>query len=155
MAEVYMYFSCLVVTCGLESRHRWSADLSIGTSFQSCHLLRLCPLVDCHRWLDPLNERLGEVSEKFSEFFSSMGCAGEVQLSENEVGTTCLSVCLSVWFVLAHLCGLLLTVFFPPFLSSPLPFILPLSPSPLPPHRISTSIQPRDFRDQPGGSYWS
>ena len=143
MAEVYL--GCLVVTCGLDSCHRWLVGLSIGTGFQSCHLVCPRPLVGCHRWLDPLNELLGEVSEKFSEFFSGMGCAGEVQLSENEVGTT-LSVCLSVWFVLAHSCGILLTAFLPPFPSSPphppSPPILPLPPSSLSPHPPSPPILP-------------
>ena len=93
MAKVYS--DCLMITC--------SQDLLVATDVGSLLLelntlvfsrvisydLLLCPppLVDGHRWLDPLNKLLGEVSEKFSEFFSGMGCAGEVQLSESEVGS--------------------------------------------------------------------
>ncbi|XP_056154984.1 structural maintenance of chromosomes protein 5 [Lampris incognitus] len=37
------------------------------------------------RWLDPLKELVEQINEKFSEFFRSMQCAGEVDLhSENE-----------------------------------------------------------------------
>ncbi|XP_027953032.1 structural maintenance of chromosomes protein 5-like isoform X2 [Eumetopias jubatus] len=38
------------------------------------------------RWLNPLKELVEKINEKFSNFFSSMQCAGEVDLhTENEV----------------------------------------------------------------------
>lgn len=38
------------------------------------------------RWLNPLKQLVEQINEKFSEFFRSMQCAGEVDLhSENEV----------------------------------------------------------------------
>lgn len=38
------------------------------------------------RWLNPLKELVEKINEKFSNFFSSMQCAGEVDLHiENEV----------------------------------------------------------------------
>ena len=38
------------------------------------------------RWLNPLKLLVEQINEKFSEFFRSMQCAGEVDLhSENEV----------------------------------------------------------------------
>ena len=38
------------------------------------------------RWLNPLKELVEKINEKFSYFFSSMQCAGEVDLhTENEV----------------------------------------------------------------------
>jgi len=63
----------------------------IGTN-ASCIVLHCGPLPG--RWLDPLNELLGKVSDEFSGFFSQMGCAGEVHLSENEVGSP---LPLSLW----------------------------------------------------------
>lgn len=38
------------------------------------------------RWLNPLKHLVEQINEKFSAFFRSMQCAGEVDLhSENEV----------------------------------------------------------------------
>lgn len=38
------------------------------------------------RWLNPLKELVEKINEKFSNFFSSMQCAGEIDLhTENEV----------------------------------------------------------------------
>lgn len=38
------------------------------------------------RWLNPLKQLVEQINEKFSDFFRSMQCAGEVDLhTENEV----------------------------------------------------------------------
>lgn len=38
------------------------------------------------RWLNPLKQLVDQINDKFSNFFRSMQCAGEVDLhSENEV----------------------------------------------------------------------
>ena len=39
------------------------------------------------RWLTPLLELTGQISEKYSMFFRRMGCAGEVTLSKDQVFT--------------------------------------------------------------------
>jgi len=41
-------------------------------------------LKSLRRWLDPLKTIIAQVDEKFSEFFRSMGCAGEVSLLEDK-----------------------------------------------------------------------
>lgn len=41
------------------------------------------------RWLNPLKQLVEQINDKFSDFFRSMQCAGEVDLhSENEVRAT-------------------------------------------------------------------
>lgn len=43
------------------------------------------------RWLNPLKHLVEQINDKFSEFFRSMQCAGEVDLhSENEVNQAAL-----------------------------------------------------------------
>lgn len=38
------------------------------------------------RWLNPLKQLVEQINDKFSDFFRSMQCAGEVDLhAENEV----------------------------------------------------------------------
>ena len=35
-------------------------------------------------WLNPLRELIASVNEKFSGYFSQMGCAGQVRLNEHD-----------------------------------------------------------------------
>lgn len=45
------------------------------------------------RWLNPLKLLVEQINEKFTAFFRSMNCAGEVDLhSESEVDAVCLVV---------------------------------------------------------------
>lgn len=48
----------------------------------------VCVLQAKERWLNPLKQLVEQINDKFSDFFRSMQCAGEVDLhSENEVNT--------------------------------------------------------------------
>lgn len=42
------------------------------------------------RWLTPLKELVSRINEKYGEFFRLMGCAGEVDLSLEQVCTAIL-----------------------------------------------------------------
>lgn len=44
------------------------------------------------RWLTPLKELVSRINEKYGEFFRLMGCAGEVDLSLEQVCTAILPV---------------------------------------------------------------
>lgn len=45
------------------------------------------------RWLNPLKQLVEQINDKFSDFFRSMQCAGEVDLhTENEVSADTLFI---------------------------------------------------------------
>lgn len=53
-----------------------------------CIVISVCVSQAKERWLNPLKQLVEQINGKFSDFFRSMQCAGEVDLhSENEVNT--------------------------------------------------------------------
>ena len=46
-----------------------------------------------NRWLEALRQQVEEISDKFSNFFKEMGCAGQVKLQEQ--GSV--SACFALW----------------------------------------------------------